>query len=158
MNIQLDDVGHTIQLAIAPVFLLSTVCTKLIVLTNRMSRVIDRSRILEERLDAAYKENYLNELRNLDRRYRLISIAISLSTGCGLFVCSIIALLFLGNTLDAILDKYIAGMFVTAIVCFVGSFSFLLSEIFIASRFRRKQYVLRRDFALTESGVLPEGD
>lgn len=158
MNIQLDDVAHTIQLAIAPVFLLSTVCTKLIVLINRMSRIIDRSRILEERLEVKYKENYLHELANLDRRYRHISIAISLSTGCGLFVCSIIALLFLGNTLDAVLDQYIGGMFVTAIACFVGSFSFLLGEIFVASSFTRRQSRRRRDFAATISGGPPKGE
>ena len=146
MNMQLEDIGHTIQLAIAPVFLLSAVCTKLVVLINRMSRIIDRSRVLEERLEVAYKESYVNELDLLDRRYRLISIAISLSTGCGLFVCSIIALLFLGNTLNAALDRYIAGMFVMAVACFVGSFGFLLGEIFVTSKFRQKQCLLRRDF------------
>jgi hypothetical protein len=51
MNIQIGDIGHIIQLAIAPVFLLTGVCTNLMVLTNRLARIIDRSRVLEDRLD-----------------------------------------------------------------------------------------------------------
>ena len=50
MNIQLADIGKIIQLSIAPVFLLSGVGTHLIVLTNRLGRIIDRSRRLEENL------------------------------------------------------------------------------------------------------------
>ena len=56
MNIQVGDVGHIIQLAIAPVFLLTGVCTNLMVLTNRLARIIDRSRVLEDRLDVGYSD------------------------------------------------------------------------------------------------------
>jgi hypothetical protein len=137
MNIQLGDIGHIIQLAIAPVFLLSAICTNLLVLINRLARIIDRSRTLEERLDVAYNDNYMNELDVLYRRSHLINISITLSTACGLFVCLIIALLFIGDTTNATLDKYIAGMFVAAVFCLIGSFGFLLREIFIASAFMR---------------------
>lgn len=143
MNIQLGDIGHIIQLAIAPVFLLSAVCTNLLVLLNRLARIIDRSRILEERLDVAYNDNYLNELDILYRRAHLINFAISLSTACGLFVCLIVALLFIGDTTNATLDKYIAGMFVAAVFCLIGSFGYLLREIFIASAFMRNNRHVR---------------
>jgi type IV secretory pathway VirB6-like protein len=36
MNIQIGDIGHIIQLAIAPVFLLTGIGTMLVVLTNRL--------------------------------------------------------------------------------------------------------------------------
>jgi len=137
MNIQLGDIGHIIQLAIAPVFLLSGVCTKVLVLINRLARIIDRSRVLEARLDVAYTENYLNELDVLYRRSHLINMAITLSTACGLFVCLVIALLFIGDTTNVTLDKYIAGLFVAAVFCLIGSFGYLLREIFIASAFMR---------------------
>jgi len=51
MAIALGEVGHIIQLAIAPVFLLTGVGTNLLVLTNRLARIIDRSRMLEEKLE-----------------------------------------------------------------------------------------------------------
>ena len=43
-------VAHVIQMAVAPVFLLTGVGAILTVLTNRLARIIDRARILEERL------------------------------------------------------------------------------------------------------------
>jgi hypothetical protein len=44
MNIQIGAIGHIIQLAIAPVFLLTGVGAKLIVLTNQLARIVDRFR------------------------------------------------------------------------------------------------------------------
>ena len=144
MNIQLGDIGHIIQLAIAPVFLLSGVCTNLIVLTNRLARIIDRSRVLEDRLDIAYSDHYLNELDVLYRRSNLINLSITLSTACGLLICLVIAMLFLGDITNISLDKYIAGMFVASVICLIGSFVFLLREIFIASRSMRAHRHVRR--------------
>ena len=43
----LSDITHTIQLAVAPVFLLSALGTTLSVLTTRLSRIIDRARLLD---------------------------------------------------------------------------------------------------------------
>jgi hypothetical protein len=133
MNIQVGDIGHIIQLAIAPVFLLAGVCTKLMVLTNRLARIIDRSRVLEDRLDVGYNESSLNELDVLYRRSHLINVAIASSTMCGLLVCLVIGMLFIGDTTDVTLDKYIAGLFVLAMAALIGSFVYLLREIFIAS-------------------------
>ena len=137
MTLQLGDIGHIIQLAIAPVFMLSTVCTNLLVLLNRLARIIDRSRVLEERLDVAYNDKYINELDVLYRRSHLINMAIALATACGLFVCLVVGLLFVGDAANVALDKYIAGLFVAAMICLIGNFGFLLREIFIASTFMR---------------------
>jgi hypothetical protein len=133
MNIQVGDIGHIIQLAIAPVFLLTGVCTNLMVLTNRLARIIDRSRVLEDRLDVGYNDHYLNELDVLYRRSHLINVSIGSSTGCGLLICLVIALLFIGDTTNVTLDQYIAGLFVLAMVGLITSFVYLLREILIAS-------------------------
>ena len=133
MNIQITDIGHVIQLAIAPVFLLTGVCTMLMVLTNRLARIIDRTRALEDRLDADFHPAYMDELDILYRRWHLINFAITLSTACGLLICVVIAMLFLGDTTNLPLDRYIAGLFVVAMVCLIGSFMYLLREIFVAS-------------------------
>ena len=134
MNIQVSDIGHIIQLAIAPVFLLTGVCTNLTVLTNRLARIIDRSRVLEDRLDVGHNDDHMDELDDLYRRSHLINVAITLSTACGLFVCLVIGLLFLGDTTNVPLDKYIAALFVLAMLALIGSFGYLLREIFVASR------------------------
>ena len=139
MNIQISDIGHVIQLAIAPVFLLTGVATKLTVLTNRLARIIDRTRVLEDRLRAGPNAEYSSELETLWVRSHLINTAITSSTGCGLMVCLVIALLFLGDTTNLPLDQYIAGLFVVAMLGLIGSFVYFLREILIASRFMRMQ-------------------
>jgi hypothetical protein len=144
MNIQIADIGHVIQLAIAPVFLLTGVATKLTVLTNRLARIIDRSRVLEDRLEIAADERWVSELDILYGRAHLINAAITLSTFCGLLICLVIAMLFLGDTTSLPLDRYIAGSFVLAMVGLIGSFVFLLREIFIASKHMRLAHNARR--------------
>ena len=143
MNIQISDIGHVIQLAIAPVFLLTGVCTNLMVLTNRLARVIDRTRVLEDRLDLGYSESSMDELDVLYKRWHLINFAITLSTACGLLICVVIAMLFLGDTTNLPLDKYIASCFVFAMVALIGSFVYLLREIFVASKTLRSRRHLR---------------
>ncbi len=142
MNIQISDIGHVIQLAIAPVFLLTGVATKLTVLTNRLARIIDRTRVLEDRLKVKPNEQYSAELETLYTRSHLINTAITSSTACGLLVCLVIAMLFLGDTTNLPLDQYIAGLFVLAMLGLIGSFVYFLREIFIASRFMRQQHTL----------------
>ena len=144
MNIQVGDIGHIIQLAIAPVFLLTGVCTNLMVLTNRLARIIDRSRVLEERLETGADQHYTNELDILYGRAHLINTAITLSTACGLLICVVIAMLFLGDTTNWSLDRYIAACFVLAMCALIGSFVFLLREIFIASKHMRHAHNARR--------------
>lgn len=50
-------VAHAVQLAVAPVFLLTGIGAILAVMTNRLGRVIDRARDLEERLEVASPES-----------------------------------------------------------------------------------------------------
>ncbi|MCA1855830.1 DUF2721 domain-containing protein [Massilia oculi] len=142
MNIQISDIGHVIQLAIAPVFLLTGVATKLTVLTNRLARIIDRTRVLEDRLRLRSSAEDTSELETLYVRAHLINTAITSSTACGLMVCLVIALLFLGDTTNIPLDQYIAGLFVCAMIGLISSFVYFLREIFIASRFMRMQHML----------------
>lgn len=148
MQIQLGDISHIIQLAIAPVFLLTGVGTKLMVLTNRLARIIDRSRVLEDRLhvgEATDQLAYHQELDTLYFRSHLINRAITLSTACGLFVCLVIGALFVGDALNLELGKLIASLFVLAMLSLIGSFAYLLREIFVATASLSIRRVPRRD-------------
>ena len=137
MNIQTNDIGHVIQLAIAPVFLLTGVATKLTVLMNRLARIIDRTRVLKAELRKGPDAEAHEELDVLYTRWQLINYALSASTGCGLLICVIIAFLFLDDTTNLPLDRYIAGMFVLAMVALIASFIFLLREVFVSFRYMR---------------------
>lgn len=129
-------VAHTIQLAVAPVFLLSGVAGILAVLTNRLARVIDRGRTLETQLQGASPEHEKavhTEVENLYRRARLIGHAIAFCTLTALLVCSVVAMLFIGAFARFDASRTVAFLFVAAMAAlFVGLLSFL-REIFVAT-------------------------
>lgn len=144
MDIRLSDIGHIIQLSIAPVFLLTGVGTNLLVLTNRLARIIDRSRSLEEKLDmhdisADAEKKIRLEAGILFRRARKINRAIALSTLCALFICIVVASLFLDDAFNLKINTMIAMLFVSAMVSLTGSFIYLLREILMATEFLNKQ-------------------
>lgn len=150
MNIQPGEIGHIIQLSIAPVFLLTGVGTNMLVLTNRLARIIDRTRALEEKLEAEAADRLtqarpqarqaaLNELDVLFGRAKKINRAIFLSTSCALLICLVVAILFLADAMDLKLVTTIASLFVLAMVSLTGSFVYLLREILQATDFQDKQ-------------------
>ncbi len=130
-------IAHVIQLAVAPVFLLTGVGALLAVLTNRLARIIDRARLLEERHgqrsgpDRAADEAHL---RTLSRRARHINRAISLSVTCALLVCAVIAALFGGAFLETDLSGLIGAVFIAAMLALIGALVSFLQEIYIATR------------------------
>ncbi|MFZ6655157.1 DUF2721 domain-containing protein [Undibacterium sp. TJN19] len=149
MNLQLGDVSHIIQLSIAPVFLLTGVGTTLSVLTSRLARIIDRSRVAEEMLHGSGAvvppaPGLEEELHELYERSHLINRAITLSTCCGLFICLVIATLFLGDATSLSLDKLIAALFVAGVFSLIGSFIYFLREIFVATKTLTRQRELGR--------------
>jgi hypothetical protein len=137
LNLQISDIGHVIQLSIAPVFLLTGVATKMTLLLNRLARIIDRTRVLKDDLRRGPDPEHHQELDVLYQRWQLINYALTSSTGCGFLICVIIACLFLGDITSISLDKTIAGMFVLAMVGLILSFCFLLREVFISFRYMR---------------------
>jgi hypothetical protein len=127
-------VSHVIQLAVAPVFLLTGVGAILTVLVNRLGRVVDRFRQLEkhEISDQAAKQSVDGEMRALSTRARLIHWAIGLCTSSALFVCIVIAMLFLGSTFQVDLSTSISALFVLAMASLVIGLLCFLREIAIA--------------------------
>jgi hypothetical protein len=131
----LNDIGHVIQLAIAPVFLLMAISTLLGVLTNRLARAVDRRRSLAVALptlagavaDLARLEHEL-ELR----RARVIYLAVSMAVLSAFCVATVICLAFVDAFVSADLSALIALSFVLAMFALVGSLAIFLREIFLA--------------------------
>ncbi len=129
-------VAHAIQLAVAPVFLLTGIGAMLSVMTNRLGRVIDRARFLEHKLEtAAGAENdaIRSHLRTLAYRAKLIGRAINLCTTTALLVCSVIALLFIGAFLGLDPSIPVALLFIAAMAALVAGLLWFLREIFVAT-------------------------
>src|SRR5881227_3724967 len=90
-------ISHAIQLAIAPVFLLTGIAGLLGVMANRLARVIDRARDLEAQwphLSVNARRAARPEVANLERRRRICSWSINCCTAAALLVCLVIVTLF----------------------------------------------------------------
>jgi len=130
----LGDISHVIQLAIAPVFLLTAVSGLLAVLTNRLGRAVDRRRILVAHRPSLAPEVCTAadaELSFLERRVRLIYGAIFLAVLCALLICLIIALAFIDAFIVYDFSKTVAVLFVLAMCVLIGSLFCFLREIFL---------------------------
>jgi hypothetical protein len=129
-------IQHAIQLAVAPVFLLSGVAALLGVMASRLARIIDRARDLEQRW-AALDERALArarvEISNLERRRHLASWSINFCTGAALLVCIVIVTLFFEEFFGTDL-KWLAGaQFVGAMIALLGGLSSFLREVYLAT-------------------------
>jgi Protein of unknown function (DUF2721) len=128
---QIDEIAHLIQLSIAPVFLLTGVGTLLNVLSGRLARIIDRARVLEQRLETEPRKEaaIVKELRILEKRGRLIYHAIRLSTTSALLVCLVIAALFATSLLHSSTRLIVIGLFIAAMLATIASLILFLREV-----------------------------
>ena len=125
-------VAHVIQQAIAPVFLLTGVGAILSVLTNRLARVVDRYRSLNETRNDD-KASHKKEIEALSHRARLIHWAISLCTISALFVCIVIAALFVGSETGIDPSGVISTLFIAAMLALIAGLLCFLREIALAT-------------------------
>jgi hypothetical protein len=130
-----NDVTHVIQLAVAPVFLLTAIGTILSVLSGRLARIIDRARVLAERLEspaeARNQESIRAEMRLLIRRRHFVNLAITAGVGAALLVCILIACAFIGTLFQVDVSVLLAVLFIAAMVTFVATLLLFLREILL---------------------------
>jgi hypothetical protein len=129
-------VAQVIQAAVAPVFLLAGVGATLNVLASRIGRIIDRARIMEDRLQTAtagLARELHARLRVLSRRATLINRAIALCVLSGLLVSLVVAALFVSALLRIHLAAPIAVVFVIALLSLAAALLLFLREVFIAT-------------------------
>ena len=129
-------IAHAIQLAVAPVFLLTGIAALLGVMANRLARVIDRARWLEEaweQFSDDLRERTLAELPLLERRRALASWSINFCTSAALIICLVIVTLFVDELFVADL-RWVAGvLFVFAMLALSGGLATFLREVYLAT-------------------------
>lgn len=129
-------IAQVIQIAVTPVFLLTGIGAFLSVLTNRLARIVDRARHLEDRL--AGTDNVIDacmrtDLAILSRRARLVNWAINLCTTCALFICAVIVVLFVGAFIAPDISLPIALLFIVAMTVLIAALLIFLREIYLAT-------------------------
>jgi len=130
-------VASVIQLAVAPVFLLTGIAGLLGVMATRLGRITDRARVLERRLASTRQpelvETLNQELGKLWRRIRLINRALTLGTLGALLVCVVIVTLFIGDVSQTELSLVITVLFIGAMLSVIGGLLFFIREVYLAT-------------------------
>jgi hypothetical protein len=132
-----DVVTHGIQLAVAPVFLLTAVSGMIGSVAGRLARIIDRARVLDDRLkgsdDAEFVKQAHLELNRLRARGHLANVTIGLLTLCSFLIGLTIIVLFLGETTEFQIDRLAIMSFLAGVVCFMLALGCFMAETLLAT-------------------------
>jgi len=136
MESHIAEIARVIQLAVAPVFLLTAIAAIVATLNNRLGRIVDRRRALLERSidqhSAADGSTREIELALLSRRVRLIYLAIFSAVSGALFICLVVASAFLAALISYDLSRLVAGLFIISMLTLVVALSLFLREVYLA--------------------------
>ena len=133
----LNEAAHLIQVALTPIFLMTAIGVTLNVLTNRLARIVDRARRLEDAV--ARGDTVINggevrdQLGALVRRSRFINAAITLIIASGLLISLVVVMLFLDAFLRWQVSALIAVVFVLSMLSLAASLLAFLVEVRIAT-------------------------
>ena len=138
-------IAQTIQLALAPVFVLVAIGNILNLLSSRLGRVVDRSRQLQDRHTATSGPDHdmvVLEIRMIDKRISLITRAIRLLVLSGLTIGTTVAILFLEEFVAVNLQLVAAGVFLISVGLLMWALVLFLRETQISA----KQLRIPRDY------------
>jgi small-conductance mechanosensitive channel len=138
------DITRAIQLAVAPVFLLTAIGTLINALMGRLGRAVDRRRKLEDLLRAfegETRESMDRELAVLAERIKLVLWAMASAVLSALLVCVLIGTAFLGAFVALDLSRPVAVLFVMAIGALTLCLLAFLREVFLATMADRARFV-----------------
>ena len=130
-------IAHLIQLAVAPVFLLAGIAGIINGLAHRLARVVDRARQLEAEPpdgNEVVRRLFFEELNILDRRMRVVNWSLSCCTAGALFVCVVVAILFVAGLANFAFARPIALLFILAMLLLIVGLLLFLYEVRLATR------------------------
>jgi len=130
--VNIHDVVPILQIAVGPVILVSGVGLLLLTMTNRLGRVLDRARMIAGTLredPSSDSERLLPQLKILERRARLVRMAIAFATTSVLLAALLIIAVFLEALFSLGLVRAIGGLFMSAMVLLIVSLVLFLKDI-----------------------------
>ena len=142
-------IAQTIQLALAPVFVLVAMGNILNILSTRLGRVVDRARVLQNAhmaTEGMEHDLVVAEIRMIDRRIVLITHAVRLMVLTGLTIGATVALLVTKQKLEDTLSKiewptlfFFLALFVGERTCTTATGSTPIRASRVRSSFRCKR-------------------
>ena len=130
-------IAQTIQLSLAPVFVLVAIGNIMNILTTRLGRIVDRSRVLQKlygETSGAEHDAVVTEMRFVDRRIQLISHALLILVSAGIGIGVTVGTLFLGEMLGREFRIATEVSFLAAITLLMVALVYLLLETRLVAR------------------------
>jgi uncharacterized protein len=130
-------VAQTIQLVIAPVFLLAGIGAFLNVTAGRLARVVDRARAVEALVlttRGREHDRHIKEITRLNRRMSVINWSIGLSVASAMAVALLVILLFAAELTTANLGALVALLFIVSMLLLGAGLTAFLIEVHLAAR------------------------
>jgi hypothetical protein len=141
-------IAQTIQLAVAPVFLLAGIGGILNVVATRLARVVDRVRRIETEIpgaDGQSRRQDIDKLAVLDRRIRYCHWSIGLCTTAALLICLVVIILFVAQLAPIGFAVPVSLLFIAAMATLTLGLMLFLAEVTAATRsVRVNEKFLRR--------------
>ncbi len=142
MDASIDAITNNIQLALAPVFLLTAVATLLNAISTRLARSVDRMRAIQQKIhdgairDEAALQHMMIEANEAKARGRLCTAAIFFNVLSGIFISLTVLELFFfqAGAVKVLQTSFVIWTFVLGLVSFMTSLSIVLAEIVYAYR------------------------
>ena len=130
--ITVSELIPVLQVAIGPVILVSGVGLLLLTMTNRLARVIDRSRLLYRELrdnPSFDRASALAQMRTLTERARMIQRAITLASVSVLLAAILVIVLFL-TAVFGWKDAWLIGvLFIGCMLALIGSLVMFIRDL-----------------------------
>ncbi|MBU3558304.1 DUF2721 domain-containing protein [Polynucleobacter sp. Nonnen-W13] len=140
MDVSIDAITNNIQLALAPVFLLTAVATLINAISARLARSVDRMRAIQHRIqeggiqDQVLLNHMMKEANEAKVRGRLCTAAIFFDVLSGVFISLTVLELFFfqAGAVRSLQATYVIWTFVLGLISFMTSLSIVLSEVVYA--------------------------
>ena len=140
MDPSIDTITNNIQLALAPVFLLTAVATLINAISARLARTVDRMRAIQEKIQDGLitDERTLSHMRieanEAKIRGRLCTLAIFFVVLSGVFISvTVLELVFFqAGAVRSLKTDYVVWTFVLGLTSFMTSLSIVLGEVVYA--------------------------
>ncbi len=142
MDVSIDAITNNIQLALAPVFLLTAVATLINAISARLARTVDRMRAIQNALyEGKFKDeqslvHMKVEANEAMIRGRLCTAAIFFDVLSGVFISLTVLELFFfqAGAVRSMQTTYVIWTFVLGLISFMTSLSIVLAEVVYAYR------------------------
>lgn len=134
MELRVDNITHVIQLSVAPVFLLTSIATMINAMNTRLSRIVDRRRVVIERRKSSDQGQNTEsdlELTTLSRRSYLSYLGILFAVLSALLICLVMIGAFIGALISVDLSKTVAVVFILALSAVVVALGLFLREVYL---------------------------